>query len=446
MIKEIAPSMVESIAFLSYRFNGIAPHFHPEAFDITREGERFLLSRRYDSESAEVSSREVAHFLRSLCRADAIDPHAPAEREPYVCTFPGNFWGVRVKVVLRDGNLIAADDFSRPRLLILPRWRWRYRVRMPSSDFLAHNDDLRSTLRVLFPDATVVERLRLPREQQQSEAERERLPAREGESRLVRSVAIRATETDEPLFDLCTVPEPTKRLAETLAAGANINAVDQNGRTPLAHAIHSGRHRLIAPLLEAGADPNIQDDNGQTVLRRVSRSVTSEAGLALIRQLIDAGADSRILGKDGRTARDDASDKERAERVAYDARVEFQYPRHQPALYSRDAIDRAVELCRLLGAPITPARQIGAASPDPQWLAQLEAEARLRDAPYARRRDIERALFDASPEWSGKIRSCPKCQTSFKSNSNMGQCTNCSFIFFGSHPELGDARDWMTRV
>ena len=78
--------------------------------------------------------------------------------------------------------------------------------------------------------------------------------------------------------------------------------------------------------------------------------------------------------------------------------------------------------------------------------AILEAEARLRDAPNARRREIQRALRDASPEWSGKIRSCPKCQTSFKSNSNMGQCTNCSFIFFASHPELGDARDWMIRL
>ena len=445
MIKEIDPCTVESIALLSFRFNAIVPHFHPEAFDISRQGERFMLSRRYEVESAEVSSRQVEYFLQSLCRADAIDPHAPAERNSFVCSFP-NFWGVRVKVVLRDGNLIAADAFSRPQLIILPRWRWRYRVRMPSSDFLAHNDDLRSTLRELFPNATVAQRRRLPRDQQQSEAERKRLPAQAGESRLVRPVTVRATETDEPLFHLDTVPEPTKRLAEILAAGANINAVDQNGRTPLAHAICSKTKWLIAPLLEAGADPNIPNDSGETILRRVCRGGKSEADLAVIKQLVDAGADASIPGKDGRTARDDASDNERAQRVARDVHVEFQYPRHEPALYSRDAIDRAVQLCRLLGAPITSARQIEAASPDPQWLAQLEGEARRRDAPHARLREIRRSLRDASPEWSGKIRSCPKCQTSFKSNFNMGQCTNCSFIFFASHPELGDAKDWMTRV
>lgn len=53
-----------------------------------------------------------------------------------------------------------------------------------------------------------------------------------------------------------------------LAAGADVNAVDHFGYTPLLYAatIDFGDPATAAVLLKAGADPNIKDKKGSTAL------------------------------------------------------------------------------------------------------------------------------------------------------------------------------------
>ena len=40
-------------------------------------------------------------------------------------------------------------------------------------------------------------------------------------------------------------------------------------------------------------------------------------------------------------------------------------------------------------------------------------------------------------QWSGMDRSCPKCNTIFRSKGNRGACTNCGHVFYASHPDGG---------
>ena len=58
-----------------------------------------------------------------------------------------------------------------------------------------------------------------------------------------------------------------------------------------------------------------------------------------------------------------------------------------------------------------------------------------------RQRDAQHA---AEREWSGKARSCPKCQTEFRSVQNKGQCPNCRHMFYASHPASGNDMWWLT--
>ncbi len=60
-------------------------------------------------------------------------------------------------------------------------------------------------------------------------------------------------------------PEAVKAL---LAAGADVNAVDHFGYTPLLYAatIDFGDSETATMLLQAGADPNLKDKKGKTAL------------------------------------------------------------------------------------------------------------------------------------------------------------------------------------
>jgi ankyrin repeat protein len=51
-----------------------------------------------------------------------------------------------------------------------------------------------------------------------------------------------------------------------IAAGANVNARDREGLTPLHMAAFSTRTKHATPLLEAGADPSLKTNAGRDVL------------------------------------------------------------------------------------------------------------------------------------------------------------------------------------
>ena len=78
----------------------------------------------------------------------------------------------------------------------------------------------------------------------------------------------------------------TRNIEGLLAAGAEVDAKDEQGVTALMHASAEGHTQSVEALLDAGADVNAQADDGLTALMVVARGNTEIA-----RALLDAGAD-----------------------------------------------------------------------------------------------------------------------------------------------------------
>lgn len=87
-------------------------------------------------------------------------------------------------------------------------------------------------------------------------------------------------------------------IAHLLAAGANPNAVDFQGATPLMYAAEVGTMELLRALLAAGADVNAQDAKGRTALMYASEHCHTDS----VRLLVKAGADVTFKDSNGYTA------------------------------------------------------------------------------------------------------------------------------------------------
>ncbi|MEL7498314.1 MAG: hypothetical protein AAFN77_11945 [Planctomycetota bacterium] len=73
---------------------------------------------------------------------------------------------------------------------------------------------------------------------------------------------------------------------------------------------------------------------------------------------------------------------------------------------------------------------------NPEWLAAVntaEAESTFETIRDELQR-IQSARRNAERYWSGQERTCPKCETTFLSIKDRGQCTQCGFIFLASNP------------
>ena len=89
-----------------------------------------------------------------------------------------------------------------------------------------------------------------------------------------------------------------KGLEEALAAGADVNARDDKGWTPLMYVVDKGYVLLVEPLLQAKADPGVRAPDGATALFMAAAHGHSE----IIEPLMKAGADPTIKGPKGKTA------------------------------------------------------------------------------------------------------------------------------------------------
>ena len=62
----------------------------------------------------------------------------------------------------------------------------------------------------------------------------------------------------------------------------------------------------------------------------------------------------------------------------------------------------------------------------------LHAPLNVNREELIRRKQEQEAERLAQQEWGGKVRSCPKCSTAFKSNFDLGQCPQCGKRFHAS--------------
>ena len=79
---------------------------------------------------------------------------------------------------------------------------------------------------------------------------------------------------------------------------------------------------------------------------------------------------------------------------------------------------------------------------NPDWIAAVAtAEAESKFEMFREEvRLLQLARHNAELKWSGKERVCPKCNTTFNSIKDRGQCTHCGFVFLASN--RSDDPDW----
>ena len=93
-----------------------------------------------------------------------------------------------------------------------------------------------------------------------------------------------------------------KQVRDLLDKGADVNAQDKDGMTPLMWAMRSvpfggGSLDMVKMLLDRGADANAKDKSGGTALMNVTT-----LGLDVVELLLDNGADVNAKTTDGFTA------------------------------------------------------------------------------------------------------------------------------------------------
>jgi len=115
----------------------------------------------------------------------------------------------------------------------------------------------------------------------------------------IAAVLLVGTAFAGPIHD-AAINGDIEAVKQHLAAGRNVNAKDDKGRTPLHRAAREGHKEVAELLIAAGAALNSKDKEGKTPLHHAARwGHTNIAAL-----LIAAGADVNATDVDGETPLD----------------------------------------------------------------------------------------------------------------------------------------------
>ena len=103
----------------------------------------------------------------------------------------------------------------------------------------------------------------------------------------------------EALFQEVVDPNASvKEVRALIRAGADVNAVDKDGKTALMRAVCKGHEEIVKLLLKAGTDVRAADKDGSTALMGAARWGYEET----VKLLLKAGADVHAADRDGSTA------------------------------------------------------------------------------------------------------------------------------------------------
>lgn len=126
------------------------------------------------------------------------------------------------------------------------------------------------------------------------------------------AVAARADSMDERLF-ASAEKGSVSLVAELLKQGANVNAQDARGRTPVMAATYARQPKAVDALLKAGADVNQRD----AMLNNPFLYAGAEGMLEILKLAHAAGADPRITNRYGGTALIPAAERGHVEVVRW---------------------------------------------------------------------------------------------------------------------------------
>ena len=108
--------------------------------------------------------------------------------------------------------------------------------------------------------------------------------------------------SDEDFLELCKGGSP-REVTRAIDGGANLNARDDSGETPLHRAAYfNGNLEVVKALIEAGAEVDARDEKKRTPLMHAVQGVEGGNVIALL----DAGADADLEDDDGKKAIDHA--------------------------------------------------------------------------------------------------------------------------------------------
>jgi ankyrin repeat protein len=110
--------------------------------------------------------------------------------------------------------------------------------------------------------------------------------------------ACAAVHAQEPIANLIQNGERAAALAAIHAPGADVNAAQGDGTTPLHWAVYKVDRELVAELLDHGAQADVTNKYGSSPLAEAVKL----GNLELVTQLLDAGADVESPNADGQTA------------------------------------------------------------------------------------------------------------------------------------------------